>query len=258
MSTSVAHVVASTAPHTHTIIFLHGHDSNAREFASEFFESQASDDRFLTDIFPGYKWVFPCAAIRYVEMEQEEMHQWFDMASVREPNRRPEIQLEGLRESVQGIWDIIRREAEEVSGYEKVFLAGISQGCAAAIVALLTGKQQLAGFIGMSSWLPFPPASSLASPKVDFVRWLQESLRLTYAKGIPLESSELEATLQVPVLLEHACDDEVVPIGNGKRLYEGLRELGMEVEWQEYGDGGHWINEPRGIDDMVRFMKRCG
>jgi lysophospholipase-2 len=49
--------------HTHTVILLHGRGSNAIELASEFFESQASDDRFLSQIFPTYKWVFPCAAL---------------------------------------------------------------------------------------------------------------------------------------------------------------------------------------------------
>ncbi|KAF1957804.1 hypothetical protein CC80DRAFT_491161 [Byssothecium circinans] len=121
-STVAVHVVAPTAPHTHTIILLHGRGSNAQEFASEFFESQASDARFLANIFPGYKWVFPCAAIRYAETEKEDMHRWFDMASVREPTRRLEMQLQGLRESVKGIWEVLRREAEEVGGYGKVFL----------------------------------------------------------------------------------------------------------------------------------------
>ncbi|PVH91979.1 alpha/beta-hydrolase [Periconia macrospinosa] len=233
MPTLSIHVVSPTATHTHTIIFLHGRGSNAKEFASEFFESQASDDRFLTDIFPSYKWVFPCAAIRYAGNEQEEMHQWFDIASVREPHHRPEIQLEGLRESVQGIRDIIGKEAEEIGGYEKLFVAGISQGCATGIIAALTEGNQLAGFIGISSWLPFP-----------------------VSKKLHLEVYGLGTAVQMPVLLEHAEDDGVVPIVNGRELSEGLRGIGMKVKWKKYVNGGHWVNEPEGIDDMVSFMKR--
>jgi len=47
MAAAAHHTVAPIAAHTHTVIFLHGRDSNATEFAPEFFESQASDDRTM-------------------------------------------------------------------------------------------------------------------------------------------------------------------------------------------------------------------
>lgn len=53
------YVAAPSKQHTHTIILLHGRDSTASEFASEFFESQASDDLTLPETFPSIKWVFP-------------------------------------------------------------------------------------------------------------------------------------------------------------------------------------------------------
>ncbi|KAF2018780.1 alpha/beta-hydrolase [Aaosphaeria arxii CBS 175.79] len=250
MSSPDVHIVAPTAPHSHTIILLHGRGSNAREFASEFFESQDREGRFLTDIFPSFKWVFPCAGIRPAATEQEDMHQWFDMASVRDPHHRPEIQLQGLRESVPSIWDVASKEAEEVGGYEKVFLGGISQGCAVAVVALLAEGKRFAGFVGISSWLPFPRAASNA----DFGRWVQQELCLTLT-GDPRDS-QFGAAVQVPMLLEHAEDDEVVPVGNGRELRDELSRLGIKVEWQEYADGGHWVNEPKGIDDMVGFIQK--
>lgn len=53
------YVVQPTTTHSHTIIMLHGRDSVASEFAVELFESQASDNRTLPQIYPGIKWVFP-------------------------------------------------------------------------------------------------------------------------------------------------------------------------------------------------------
>jgi lysophospholipase-2 len=76
------HSIAPTALHTHTIILLHGRGSTASEFASELFENQASDSRFLGELLPTYKWVFPCAALRHAHIEDEALHQWFDMACV--------------------------------------------------------------------------------------------------------------------------------------------------------------------------------
>jgi hypothetical protein len=50
-------IVPPTINHKYTIIFLHGRDSDAAEFKTDFFESQASDDRTLQEILQGIKWV---------------------------------------------------------------------------------------------------------------------------------------------------------------------------------------------------------
>ncbi|KAF1830784.1 alpha/beta-hydrolase [Decorospora gaudefroyi] len=221
------HSIEPSATHTHTIILLHGRGSTALEFATEFFESQASDDRFLGQIFPNYKWVFPCAALRYARIEDEDLHQWFDMVCVQKPYYDPEKrQIVGLRESVGFVREVMEREAREVGGFDKVFVGGISQGCAMAITACLAVQRPLAGFIAFSGWCPF-------------------------AK---LGGSEV-ALLQTSVLVEHALDDEVVPLALGRDLRDTLKSLGSEAQLVEYEDGGHWINEPKGIDDMVHFIK---
>lgn len=68
----------------------------------------------------------------------------------------------------------------------------------------------------------------------------------------PSRNAQLIST---PVLLEHCQDDEVVPIANGARMRDLLSQLGISVDWHEYEDGGHWINEPQGVDDFVRFLQ---
>ena len=252
------HIVAATSQHTHTIVFLHGRGSNACEFESEFFESQASDGRFLTQIFPGMKWVFPCAAMRYAQTEHEDMHQWFDMTSVREPSRDQEQQLQGLRESVEFIWDIMKKEADEVGGINKVFLGGISQGCATAIIALLAGGVRIAGFVGLSSWLPLQTSIrkiSTDSPKAS-VKRIRELLYPADHKNPSFQAFDLQTGLQTPILLEHALNDDVLSSSNGYQLCEELRALGMDIEWRAYAEGAHWVNEPNGIDDMIVFLKR--
>jgi hypothetical protein len=71
-------VLAPTAQHTHTIIFLHGRGSTAKEFQSEFFESE-SDGRTLPQIYPQLKWVFPNAPIVRAVRFGQDWTQWFDM-----------------------------------------------------------------------------------------------------------------------------------------------------------------------------------
>lgn len=74
---SSLHIVTPLGKHTHTIIFLHGRESSATEFATEFFESQASDRRTLPEIFPTVKWVFPNSGTRNRARFDAEESQWY-------------------------------------------------------------------------------------------------------------------------------------------------------------------------------------
>ncbi|KAF2631301.1 alpha/beta-hydrolase [Macroventuria anomochaeta] len=228
-----SHTVPPTAPHTHTIIFLHGRGSNATEFCSEIFESQDSSGAFFTELFPCIKWVFPCAEKRWAVTNEEEMHQWFDMASVQRPQEDCEVQISGLHESRQQLLEIVGEEAEEV-GVERMIVAGISQGCATAIYTLLISGVRVGGFFGFCGWLPLA----------------YEIQRLTSA---PRWNRNV---LSMPVLLQHCQDDTVVPFENGEVLRDRLRGLGMQVQWQNYEEGGHWLDEPNGMDGVVSFVKK--
>jgi len=154
--------------------------------------------------------------------------QWFDMHSTDNPHSRHQDNKndEQLDEAATIITQIVQRETA-IIGTSKTFLGGISQGCATAIYVLLRDDQSLAGFIGMSSW--FPRHQRILDPKE------------------PLET---------PVYLSHNHDDPTISIPFGEALRDGLVGLGMVVEWHVYGDDIHWINEPKGIDDMVAFLQR--
>jgi lysophospholipase-2 len=168
-----------------------------------------------------------------------------------------------LKESVQGILDLIQTEAALISP-DRIILGGISQGCATAIHTLLCGGMQLGGFIGLSSWLPFEPG--IATTMADNIGWSIVGKRLQHGHQMlitptnqtetTLVRSDLRSTfvLKTPVFLSHSKDDDVVPIANGKKLCATLEKLGMEVSWKQYEDGGHWINEPQGVDDLVLFI----
>jgi predicted esterase len=71
--------------------------------------------------------------------------------------------------------------------------------------------------------------------------------------ALPSLSSNL--VLGTPVFLSHSQDDDVVPIANGKKLSTTLERLGIVVSWKQYKDGGHWVNEPQGVDDIVSFIR---
>ncbi|OAL51196.1 phospholipase/carboxylesterase family protein-like protein [Pyrenochaeta sp. DS3sAY3a] len=224
-----------TQTHTHTIIFLHGRGSDATTFRSELFESKNSKGQFLSSIFPNLKWVFPCAKVRHVTggLPEKRMPQWFDMTAVEKPQADHRVQEQGIKESTQQLLTVIKTEAEIVGSYENVIVAGLSQGCAIALYTLLKCEVGVGGFIGVSGWVP------LANQVDAFMR----------------KPGRDDDVLDTPVLLQHCEDDRTLPQKNGEDMVKQLRRLQMDVEWQCFKHGGHWLNEPEGVDSIVRFIK---
>jgi len=70
---------------------------------------------------------------------REKMSQWFDIWDVRDFSNREGLQAEGLKDSVTRIRKIIHDEAKALGeeGYERIVLAGISQGGAVSVHTLL-------------------------------------------------------------------------------------------------------------------------
>ncbi|RYP37317.1 hypothetical protein DL767_002960 [Monosporascus sp. MG133] len=243
--------------HTHTVIFLHGRDSVAEEFAAEFFESEASEgesgNRTLLNLFPTIRWVFPTAPMLRSERFDTIMSQWFDMWAVESPEDKPEIQQEGLRRSVKTILGIVLSE-ETFVPRSKIFLGGISQGFATALATFFAGGQGFAGLIGLCSWMPRIDCVDEQASQMDRAATFKAIQTLFSGDGLgPVSLTQMDAS---PILIGHASDDEVVPVQNGLRMKNSLVHLGLTVEWHQYEDGGHWVNEPQGVDDICQFLRK--
>ncbi|KAI1276536.1 lysophospholipase II [Xylaria sp. FL0933] len=243
MANNTTYIVKPKAEHTHTVIFLHGGNSSCREFADEFLESEASkivdQPRMLPAIFPNIRWVFTSAPLLKSERYGIEMSQWFDMWSLETPTERPELQQSGLDRNIDKIFKVTKEE-----GYllpkEKIFLGGIGQGFATIIAVFLTiltkgdPSKKFAGLIGLCSWIP----AALLGAR-DYQRF------------------DRRATIgSTPIFLGHTEDDDIVPIEYGRELRDFFSSQGHRVEWTEYDEGGHWVNEPQGVDDIIRFIKQ--
>jgi predicted esterase len=247
-------------PHTHTIIFLHGRDSTSAEFASELFESEASEPkdqpRTLRDLLPTVRWVFPTAPILRSARFDTDMSQWFDMWSTEDPDGRPEVQLPGLRAGVAALGEVVRKE-ERLVARGRIFVGGISQGIAVAVAAFFAEREAwsgLGGIVGLCGWMPLRAmfgAEDGAGQLGDLYRGVSND-----APSEPRDSH----SRPVSIFLGHSRDDTVIAICHGRALRDSLRKFPdqMEVEWHEYEDGGHWLNEPQGVDDIVEFLRKHG
>ncbi|KAI2469633.1 phospholipase/carboxylesterase [Annulohypoxylon bovei var. microspora] len=223
-------------PHTHTVILLHDKGSDCIEFSVKFFKSEASESvdepRTLADIFPTIRWVFPSALILHSSRLNCPESQWFDIWSMERPNERPELQTNGLQNSIERLLNFIEEEELRVPP-QSIFIGGISQGFATAYSAYLFSARGYGGLIDISGWAPLEALAMLGG-----------------------ELDDEEGDEPTPVFVAHCRDDPIVPVNEGRAL-SSMLWLRPEtiVDFHEYGSGGHWINEPTGVDDLVDFLR---
>ena len=223
--------------------------------------------------------VFPTANKRRSSaFRRATVRQWFDVASLADPARRPELQYQGLAESALYIRSILKRELECVPR-ANVVLGGLSQGCAMALAVLLSLEFPLGGFVGMSGWLPFRDdldgimqTVSTGSSGSDDVFAYEEGegggepdpsiMAINLARDIlsmdelgPLTAKDEQTCLATPVLLCHGEEDEKVRYELGESAAGTLSSLGMQVSWNGYPGLGHWYQIPEEIDDIVKFLR---
>jgi predicted esterase len=241
--------ITASAPHTNTVVFLHGRGDTAQSFASSLHHSRDSRNHSLLEIFPSFRWVFPQSELRpCIALSGNKISQWFDIWNVNNFSEHEELQALGLRESVTSIRRTLANEAAILGGqWDHIVLAGISQGAATSVHTLLNlslsmdgqKPQRLGAFLGFSCRMPFPARSLVGTRDV---------LGL---EGVPDND---EVVRNTPVLLEHCVDDPLVLVENGRVLRDTLRRFGAQVKWKEYPKGGHWFNSPAGVDDAVEFL----
>ncbi|KAI3399712.1 hypothetical protein diail_5779 [Diaporthe ilicicola] len=189
-----------------------------------------------------------------------DMSQWFDMWSTEDPDERPEMQLPELRASVSAVLDVVREEEKRVAR-GKIFVGGISQGFAVAVAAFFAGDggwSGLGGLIGLCSWMPVHGilTGTTGESRREQLEMLGKLFRGTSGDATP--TAQPSNSRVVPVFLGHSKDDSVISIRYGRTLRDVLKQFPDEfnVAWHEYEDGGHWLNEPQGVDDIVDFLKQ--
>lgn len=267
MEFPAVHVQFPQISHTHTAILLHGRGSNGPEFAEELFSCMTSQNQNLASSLPHWRWVFPTSRDRWSTTFEEEMCAWFDAYSLDDIQARQDLQIDGLRESVLHILDILEREIRLLDGNTShVYLGGISQGMATALWTLLCAtariKEPLGGVLVFCGWLPFAQQVEDMVQKTDTPSGPGESQLQRVASGIFHDTIAGHGTSRVdetPVFLSHGTDDAWVSVELGRQAFRVLQQILVHVEWNEFtgaeGDG-HWLKEPEGFDQVLRFLEQ--
>jgi len=215
--TALPCIEIETAPNPSTaVIWLHGLGADGNDFVPIISQLNLSE-------CPAIRFVFPSAPSMPVTVNGGYvMPAWYDITE-RDINARED--LAGIHKSATAISQLIEREASRGIAYEKIVLAGFSQGCAMSLQVGLRFPHRLAGIMALSGYLPL--ANSLA-----------------------LERSE--ANGKTPILMAHGVWDSVITLDRAEASADILEKLGYQVDWNTY-PMEHSLH-PDELVDISRFL----
>jgi phospholipase/carboxylesterase len=180
------------------VIWLHGLGADGHDFeplVPEFTWPGAPDIRF----------VFPHAPVRPVTINGGmPMRAWYDIRSLGSDRNQDR---NGIATSVNQVAALLRRENERGIDWNRIVLAGFSQGGAIALQLALRYPEKLAGLIALSTYL-----------------LLEDEL----------DGSLSEANRDLPVFFGHGVQDPMVPFHLGESAAQRLEQLGYPVDWHSY------------------------
>jgi phospholipase/carboxylesterase len=198
------------------VIWLHGLGADGNDFVPIIPQLNLSD-------CPAIRFVFPSApSIAVTVNGGYVMPAWYDITG-RGINDREDIA--GIHKSAAAISELIEREANRGVAYEKIVLAGFSQGCAMSLQVGLRFPHTLAGIMALSGYLPL-------------------------AKSLPLERSE--ANNKTPIFMAHGLWDAVIIPERAEASADILEKLAYQVDWNSY-PMEHSLH-PDELVDISRFL----
>ncbi|KAJ3332519.1 hypothetical protein HDU76_013957 [Blyttiomyces sp. JEL0837] len=211
--------VPATKKHTATVFFLHGLGDSGHGWYPVAKEIQP--------LLPHVKFILPHAPRIPITINGGfSMPGWYDIISLDRHDDR--VDEKGMMTTVAAINQMIKDEIAAGISPKRIVLGGFSQGAAMTLLTSLTTDIKLAGFIGLSGYLPL-------HKKVD-----------------QIVSSTNQWT---PYFMGHGDSDEVVEYEWGKLSADRLKEMGREVTFKTYRGMGHSSSEAE-LRDITAFLKQ--
>jgi phospholipase/carboxylesterase len=208
-----------TAPNpSAAVIWLHGLGADGNDFVPIVPELKLSG-------CPGIRFVFPSAPSMPVTVNGGYvMPAWYDIVG---RNLTDQEDASGIQKSASSIVELIEREASRGIAYDKIVLAGFSQGCAMALHIGLRFPHKLAGIIALSGYLPLAMTANI---------------------------EKHSANLKTPIFMAHGTFDPVVVLERAQASYVALEKIGYSVDWNEY-PMEHSVNHEE-LMDISRFLQK--
>ena len=181
-----------------SVIWLHGLGADGHDF-------EAIVPELALPESAGVRFIFPHAPERPVTINSGYvMRAWYDVVSLDTAAEQDEV---GIHESARQVARLIEAEHQRGIAYEKILLAGFSQGGVIALQLGLRFQHRLAGVMALSTYLALPDT---------------------------LAAEASEANYHVPIFMGHGIDDSVVPFAHGEASQRRLVSQGYKVQWHTY------------------------
>lgn len=213
-----AEVIDSNGPTKAVVIWLHGLGASGHDFVPIVPELKLPDEL-------GVKFVFPHAPERPVTLNMGmSMPAWYDIFALHRDSKQDK---EGVWHAVNLVKQLVEYEHKTTGvPYEKIMIAGFSQGGAVALATGLTFPERLAGVLALSTYLP-----------------IAEDL---------LESSS-QANRKIPIMMAHGQSDMVLTYEIAQLSLRYLQQHDYAVDWREY-PMAHEVC-PEEVRDISGWMK---
>ena len=203
---------------TAAVIWLHGLGADGNDFAGLVPQLDLQG-------CPPIRFVFPHAPSIPVTLNGGYvMPAWYDIMGVNLVDRQDSA---GIQKSEKDITALIENEVARGIPYERIVLAGFSQGCAMALHTGLRLRHRLAGIMALSGYLPL--ADRIATER-------------------------MQANANTPIFMAHGTQDPVVVLARGEDSRNALAALGHPVQWHTY-PMPHSVH-PREVADISAFLKQ--
>jgi phospholipase/carboxylesterase len=210
--------IESAANPTAAVIWLHGLGADGNDFAGLVPELNLSGCQAIRFVFPHAPTMPVTINGGYV------MPAWYDILGANLVSQQDAV---GIQNSERAIAALIDNEVARGIPYERIVMAGFSQGCAMALHTGLRFPHKLAGIMALSGYLPL--ADRFATERHS-------------------------ANARTPVFMAHGTLDPVVVIQRGEESRDALTKLGHPVQWRTY-PMPHSVH-PLEITDIGAFLKQ--
>ncbi len=199
-----------------SVIWLHGLGADGNDFVPLVRELK------LPDALP-VRFIFPHAPMRPVSINNGYvMRAWYDIAQGPDGFISSEADI---RASQLALEKLIEHEISRGMPSDKIILAGFSQGGVIVLQAGLRYAKKLNGIMALSTYLALPDS---------------------------LEKEASPANKNIPVLMAHGEQDNMIAFVNAEKSRDTLQQHGYNVEWHDYVMGHSVCQEE--IEDMAGWL----
>ena len=181
-----------------SVIWLHGLGADGHDFAAIVPELRLPEELAVRFVFPH------APSIPVTLNGGMVMPAWYDITEIDLQRRHDEA---GVRRSDAQVRALMEREHERGVPWDRIVLAGFSQGGAVALFSALRYSERLAGVIALSTYLV-----------------VEESL----------DDERAAANAGTPILQVHGSLDPMVPLARGEAARAALEQRGYGVAFHTF------------------------